>query len=145
MNKSDIQKFRIDIISGQETALSMTVCRDGTLARQGNGLLPADNISVHGSSDGVIFNSLIDILDENIFPHADVYDHPDKTGIPITYSVVFLDSTDNTAVFEFRFGSETADVGELLPFFDGFIARAVSLSDNWYTQEKSKLASDKSG
>jgi len=140
MNKADIHKFRIDVISAGVSALSMLVCRDGTLGRQGNGKLPADAASVLGSSDGSVFNSLIDMLDERVFPHADVYDHPNKTGVPLTWSIVFLGIDEETTVFEFRFGSETRDVGELLPFFDGFIAQALALSDNWYAQEKAKVS-----
>lgn len=139
MKKSNIQKFRIDIVSGSESALSLMLGRDGTIGRQGNGKLPADKVSVLGSSDGSIFNSLIDMLDDRIFPHADVYDHPHKLGIPITYSIVFLGHGQETAIFEFRFGSGTTDVGELLPFFDGFIAQAVALTDNWYAEEKLKM------
>jgi hypothetical protein len=136
MNKTDIQKFRIDIINGSTSALSMMICRDGTLGRQGSGELPADEMSVLGASDDAIFNSLIDILDERVFAHAGVYDHPNKIGVPLIYSIVFLGRNQDTAVFEFRFGSETHDVGELLPFFDGFISQAVALSNNWYAQEK---------
>jgi len=136
MKKTEIQKFRIDVISDRTSVLSMLVCRDGTLGRQGSGKLSADGVSVLGASDGSVFNSLIGLLDERIFPHAEVYDHPDKTGVPVVYSVVFLGRDQETAVFEFRFGSETRDVGELLPFFDGFIAQAVALSDNWYAEGK---------
>lgn len=139
MKKQDIQKFRIDIVSGGVSALSMMLGRDGTLGRQGNGTLPADKESVLGSSDGTIFNSLVEMLDDRIFPHADVYDHPNKIGVPITYSIVFLGHGNETAIFEFRFGSETSDVGELLPFFDGFIAQAVALTNDWYAEEKSKI------
>ena len=141
MNKQDIQKFRIDIQSGKESALSMLLGRDGNIARQGNGTLPADNASVLGSSDGTIFQRLIDILDERTFPHADVYDHPNKAGTPITYSIVFLGLGQDTVIFEFRFGSETADVGELLPYFDGFISQAIALTNDWYAREKSKNSS----
>ena len=141
MKKTDIQKFRIDIVSGGASALSMMLGRDGTIGRQGSGKLPADEVSVLGSSDGAIFNSLIEMLDDSVFPHADVYDHPNKMGVPIIYSVVFLGSNGDTAVFEFRFGSETPDVGELLPFFDGFIARAVALTNDWYAEEKLKIVS----
>ena len=116
----------------------MMICRDGTLGRQGSGKLPADEVSVLGISDGSIFNSLIDMLDERVLPHANVYDHPNKIGLPITYSIVFLDRNQDAVVFEFRFGSETADVGELLPYFDGFISQAVALTNDWYAQEKSK-------
>jgi hypothetical protein len=138
MKKADIQKFRIDIVSGGESALSLMLARDGTIGRQGSAKLPADEVSVLGTSDGSIFNSLIGMLDERVFPHADVYDHPNKMGVAIIYSVVFLGSNGDTAVFEFRFGSETPDVGELLPFFDGFIAQAVALSNDWYAEEKSQ-------
>jgi hypothetical protein len=140
MTKSDIEKLRIDIVSGGVSALSMIVCRDGTLARQGSGTLPADEVSVQGMSDGSIFTSLIAILDDRTFPHADVYDHPHKIGVAITYSIVFLGRDQNTVIFEFRFGSETPDVGELLPYFDGFISQAVALTNDWYTQEKLKVS-----
>lgn len=140
MRKTDIQKFRIDIISGSASALSMMVCRDGTLGRQGSGKLPADEASVLGAGDGSIFSSLIGMLDERVFDHADVYDHPRKIGVPVTYSIVFLGRDQDTAVFEFRFGSETADVGELLPFFDSFISQAVALTNDWYVEEKSKIS-----
>lgn len=140
MKKSEIEKFRIDILSGSVSALSMMVCRDGTLGRQGGGTLPADEVSVLGNTDGSIFNSLIAALDEKVFPHADVYDHPHKIGVAITYSIVFLGKGNNTLIFEFRFGSETPDVGELLPYFDGFIAQAVALTDNWYAEEKARIS-----
>jgi hypothetical protein len=140
MKKTDIQKIRIDILSSSVSALSLMLGHDGTIARQGNGTLPADAASVQGSSDGTIFSNLIGMLDERVFPHADVYDHPNKIGVPITYSIAFLDCHEETAVFEFRFGSETPDVGELLPYFDGFIAQAVALSNAWYAEEKSKIS-----
>lgn len=141
MKKSDIEKLRIDILSDGESALSMLIGRDGALGRQGNGNLPADKASVLNSSDGSIFNTLIEMLDERVFPHAAVYDHPHKIGTPIIWSIVFLDKEQNTAVFEFRFGSETADVGELLPFFDGFISQAIALTDSWYAEGKLKTFS----
>lgn len=141
MQKQDIQKLRIDIRSGKDSALSMILARDGSIGRQGNGKLPADETSVFGAADISIFNSLIEMLDERAFPHADVYDHPHKAGIPITYSIVFLGQGQDTVIFEFRFGSETEDVGELLPYFDGFITQAVSLTNDWYAREKLKISS----
>ncbi len=141
MNKADIQKCRIDIISGNECALSMLLCRDGTLGRQGSGKLPADKVAVRGMSDGKAFTALIDMLDEKVFPHANVYDHPNKVGLPITYSIAFLGKGEEVAVFEFRFGSETRDVGELLPYFDVFIGQAIALTNDWYEQEKLKAGS----
>lgn len=141
MEKSDLEKLRIDIISGEDSALSIMICRDGTLGRQGSGTLPADKTSVVWTDDGSIFNSLIGMLDDRVFPHAAVYDHPNKSGTPITWSIAFLDSNHNNIVFEFRFGSETRDVGELLPYFDGFITQAVALTDAWYSKEKTKRLS----
>lgn len=140
MKKTEIEKLRIDILSDGESALSMLIGRDGSLGRQGSGKLPADKASVLDSSDGSIFNTLIEMLDERVFPHAAVYDHPHKIGIPITWSIAFLDKEQNTAVFEFRFGSKTADVGELLPFFDGFILQAIALTDSWYAEGKSRIS-----
>ena len=140
MKKADIQKIRIDIVSNHANALTLLLERDGAIARQGTGKLPADEVSVQGNSDGSAFNSLINMLDERIFPHAAVYDHPHKIGVPITWSIVFLGRGDDTVVFEFRFGSETPDVGELLPYLDGFISQAVALTDNWYAEEKAKIS-----
>ena len=140
MKKPEIQKLRIDIVSGQTSALSLLLGRDGSISRQGNGRLPADAAHAAGHIDTEVFQQLLVLLDEAIFPHADVYDHPDKTGIPITYSVVFLGPEEVTAVFEFRLGSETPDVGELLPYFDSYIAQAVAFTDDWFAREKSGLA-----
>jgi len=139
MKKIDIEKLRIDIVSGKDSALSLLLSRDGNIGRQGNGTLPVEHISVQGGSDGNIFQKLLALLDEQVFAHAAVYDHPHKPGIPITYSIAFLDSAQHSVVFEFRFGSETADVGELLPYFDGFITQAVALTDAWYAAEKARL------
>ena len=139
MEKNRIEKLRIDIVSGKDSALSLLLSRDGNIGRQGNGTLPTDT-SVQGGSDGSAFQKLLALLDEQVFAHAAVYDHPHKPGIPITYSIAFLDSAQHSVAFEFRFGSETSDVGELLPYFDGFITQAVALTDAWYAAEKAKLA-----
>lgn len=140
MKKTDIEKIRIDILSTQDSALSMIISRDGTLGRQGNGALPIELTRITGSSDISVFKKLLDRLDENVFPHAGVYDHPHKPGIPLTYSVAFLDKNQNTSLFEFRFSSETRDVGELLPFFDGFISQAIELTNEWYAAGKLKIS-----
>ncbi len=137
MNKEQIQKFRIDIICNEQSALSMLMDRDGRVSRQGNGSLPAEPFAVQSSNDGSIFTALVDALDAQVFAHAGVYDHPDKAGLPITYSVAFLgDNPEDVAVFEFRLGTETKDVGELLPYFDQFISKAVMGTDAWYQAEK---------
>lgn len=139
MKKTDIQKLRIDIVCDDKSALSMLMDCDGRVSRQGTGAMPADDFSVMSEGDGSIFAALIDMLDAEVFTHAGVYDHPDKSGLPITYSVAFMGKKqDDVAVFEFRLGTETADVGELLPYFDQFISKAVMATNNWYAAEKEK-------
>lgn len=138
MNKSEIRKFRIDIVCDDKSALSLLMDREGRVSRQGNGSLPADDFSVMSEGDGSIFTALIHALDERVFEHAGVYDHPDKAGLPITYSVAFLAEGSEASVFEFRLGTQTGEVGELLPYFDQFISKAVQATDGWYVAEKSR-------
>lgn len=145
MQKSDIQKIRIDIISNEQSALFLLMDRDGRISRQGSGVLPADTFAVESDNDGSIFAHLVEALDEQLFAHAGVYDHPDKAGIPITYSIAFLGKhTEDVAVFEFRLGTETKEVGELLPYLDQFISKAVMATNSWYEAEK-KAAEQKGG
>ena len=136
MKVSEIEKIRIDIQSEGASSLSLMISRIGEMMRQGSGNFPADEFVADGAIDPNIFLQLIEDLDEAVFNHAMVYDHPDKSGQPITYSVAFLDNDDNTAIFEFRFGTETADVGELLPYFESFISKALILTNDWYQLEK---------
>ena len=136
ITKDQIQKIRIDIISDDKSALFMLLDRDGKISRQGNGSLPADEFEVISENDGSIFEALVGALDDRVFEHAGVYDHPDKAGTPITYSVVFLGEDPNVAVFEFRVGTETENVGELLPYFDQFISKTVMATNQWYEAEK---------
>lgn len=136
MNKLQIQKLRIDIICDDKSALSLLMDREGRVSRQGSGELPADDFTVMSEGDGSIFAALIDALDDRVFEHAGVYDHPDKSGLPITYSIAFLGEGEDVAVFEFRLGTETQEVGELLPYFSQFISNAVMATDDWYKAEK---------
>lgn len=144
MNKSDIQKLRIDIVCDDKSALSLLMDNEGRVSRQGSGALPADDFSVMSVGDGSIFAALVAALDERVFDHAGVYDHPDKSGLPITYSVAFLGAgPEDVAVFEFRLGTETREVGELLPYFDQFISKAVMATDEWYQKEKAKAEEER--
>lgn len=138
MKKTDIQKLRIDIVCDDKSALSLLMDKAGRVSRQGTGALPADDFSVMSEGDGSIFAALIDALDDQVFEHAGVYDHPDKSGLPITYSVAFLGEEPDVAIFEFRLGTETGEVGELLPYFDQFISKAVMATNDWYVAEKTK-------
>ncbi|NOR52188.1 MAG: hypothetical protein GQ470_06165 [Gammaproteobacteria bacterium] len=142
MNKTTIQKIRIDIISNDQSALSMLMDREGRISRQGSGALPADGFEVMSENDGSIFSALVDAIDEKVFEHAGVYDHPNKVGQPIVYSVAFLGEEPEVAAFEFRLGTETEDVGDLMPYFDQFISRAVMATNHWYEAEKAQTAQE---
>ncbi|MDH5360300.1 MAG: hypothetical protein OEX03_07035 [Gammaproteobacteria bacterium] len=138
MKISDIQRIRIDIVSDELSALHMMLDRDGTISRQGHGNLPVEEFIVTSASDGNVFQKLLEKLDEKMFEFAGVYDHPEKKGTPVVMMVAFLDQAQQTEFFEFRFGTENDDLGELLPFFDQFISYALSLSNHWYQAELEK-------
>lgn len=144
MKKEEIQRLRIDIRCDGKSVLSLLMDRNGRVSRQGSGAIPADDFAVMSEGDGSIFAALVDALEDQVFGHAGIYDHPDKSGLPITYSIAFLGvSPDDVAVFEFRLGTETGNVGELLPYFDQFISKAVMATDGWYAKEKEKSEQDK--
>lgn len=139
MKKEEIQKLRIDIVCDDKSALSMLMDKEGRVSRQGSGAMPADDFSVMSEGDGSIFAALIGAMDDRVFEYAGIYDHPDKSGLPITYSVAFLgNSPEDVTVFEFRLGTETKEVGELLPYFDQLISKAVMATNEWYLAEKAE-------
>lgn len=135
MNKAEIQQIRIDIECGGETALSMVLYRDGTLGRSGNGSLPRDGITCLGMSDGSAFSTLIDSLNEGVFPHVGTHEIKDKKGTPVRYAIGFLGTGDRLlAGFEFRMGLDNRDAGNLVAYFDGFIQHAVALTNDWHKE-----------
>ena len=136
MKISDIEKIRIDIQSEGNSSLSLMISRIGDMMRQGNGNFPANDYVACSDIDPNIFLQLIEDLDEEVFQHAKVYDHTDKSGQPITYSIAFQDKDENNQIFEFRFGTETANTGELLPYFESFISKAIMLTQDWYELEE---------
>lgn len=138
MKLSEVQKLRIDVVSEDKSALYLLMDRDGMISRQGTGNLPVEEFTITSESDGSVFKQLLDVLDDRMFEHVGVYDLPEKKGIPVVISVAFLDAQDEPAFFEFRFGTENEDVGELLPFFDKFISHTIQLTDHWYHQEMQK-------
>lgn len=140
MNKAEIQKLRIDIVCDEKSALSLLMDCEGRISRQGSGAMPADDFAVMSEGDGSIFAALIAAIDERVFAHSGLYDHPDKSGLPISYSIAFLGKEPEVSVFEFRLGTETKDVGELLPYFDQIISKAVQATDAWYQAEKARAA-----
>lgn len=145
MTKTEVQKFRIDIMCDSKSVLSLLMDKDGRVSRQGSGEMPADDFAVMSQGDGSIFAALVEALDDQVFGYSGVYDHPDKSGLPITYSVAFLGTGDDVAVFEFRLGTETRDVGELLPYVSQFISKAVMATDEWYKAEKARAEQEKLG
>lgn len=130
--KADIEQIRIDVESEGESAISMLIHKDGTLNRQGNGDLPPVKVAAIGMTDGSVFETLVNALDEAIFEHAGVYDHPEKLGRPIRYSLAFIGPKPKIKVIEFRVGLENTDVGDLLPYVDKFINAAIQLTNEWY-------------
>jgi len=135
MVREEIIKIRIDIYSEQQHALSLMLASDGSIVRQGTANLPVEEAIFDGRIDKQVFNRLIDELDNELFAYASVYDHPDKSGTAVVYSVAFLDKHEEECFFEFRFGTETADLGDLLPYFDHIISQAVHMTDDWYKQQ----------
>lgn len=142
INRNDIEQIRIDIECSGESALSMMLHRDGTLGRSGNGSLPRDGITCLGVSDGIAFRTLVDSLDEQVFPHAGAYDMKEKRGKPVTYAIGFLGKGGPIAVFEFRMGLENRDAGNLVSYFDGFIKQAVALTEDWHRETLRKKQND---
>jgi hypothetical protein len=140
MTKDEIQKIRMDIEADGQSVLSLMICRDGSVGRLGNGALPPHKASVMGMTDGSEFRQLMETIDERIFALLGIFDHPNKQGMPIKYSIAFLGDEPNFRVFEFRLGLENKDVGDLLPHFDGLIKQAVALTENWY--EKARAESE---
>ena len=136
MKISEIEKIRIDVQSEGNSALSLMISRIGEMMRQGNGNFPANEYVACSDIDPNIFLQLIEELDEDVFKFAAVYDHPDKSGQPITYSIAFQDKDEKPLIFEFRFGTETKDTGELLPYFENFISKALILTNDWYALEE---------
>jgi hypothetical protein len=134
MTKDDIQKLQIDIECGGESALSLMLCRDGTIARQGNGNMPPKKLSVMGMTEGAEFRQLMELFDEQVFPDQGVFDYSNKKGMPIRYSIAFIGERPKLRIFEFRLGLENKDVGDLLPYFDSLIKKAVVLTEPWYAK-----------
>ena len=120
MKIADIEKIRIDIQSEGVSALSLMISRIGNMMRQGNGGFPANDFVACSDIDPNKFLELLEGFDERVFPHAGVSVHPEKLGQPITYSIAFLDKDERSLAFEFRFGTETVDVGDLMPYFESF-------------------------
>lgn len=138
MNKSEIEKVRFDVVCDEGSALMMLLDKQGSISRQGTGALPIIDFLVTSESNGEVFNKLIDIIDERAFEYSGVYELAEKKGIPLTLSIAFLDTQEQPHFFEFRFGSDNEDVGELLPYFDKYVSQALALTDQWYLTEYEK-------
>jgi hypothetical protein len=137
-SKNEIENVLISIKSNDEILLNIKLSKDGFIGRQGNGDFPAINISTIVQTDGEIFKSLVSSLDDQVFNLANIYDHPDKSGIPITYTITFVGQKPDYKNFGFRVGTETKNVGDLLPYFEKFIVLTVKLTDAIYSQSREK-------
>lgn len=146
--KSDIEDIRFDIEAGGQCALSMMICRDGTVGRKGSGSVPAPSTTVLGMADADWFSDLLASIDERVFSKAGVYDLPDKSGIPVMYKVAFLGgptaSRSMLYGFGFKIGSEGSADGSLLPYFDRLIGQAVRLTEIWYTTQLARQSNSPS-
>jgi hypothetical protein len=131
MKKSELQGIVVYVTSGLESALAMLMHRDGTVNRQGDGSLPRIRHLVIGMTDGTFFRQAVDLLDERVLDHAGVFDHRDKFGVPLNYKIIFA-GDNHVATFSFSLGTESKNVGDILPYLDGYIKRLVLLTDDWY-------------
>lgn len=136
MTKNDIEKIRIDVQSSGNSALSLMISRVGDMMRQGNANFPINEYVACSDIDPNIFLQLIEDFDEEVLKSAAVFDHPDKSGQPLIYSIAFQDKEERDLIFEFRFGTETQGTGELLPYFEAFISKALMLTNDWYKLEE---------
>ena len=132
MTKDQIEKIRVEILCNKEPALRLFLYKDGTMERYGSGSTPINEDFVLGLIDKKIFEQLVADFDEKLFNKEGVYDHADKSGIPITYSLIFIGQKPNFIAYEFRLGAETKEVSPLLPYIDKFVSKAVALTDKWY-------------
>jgi hypothetical protein len=132
MNKNQIEeifiKKRIDFF----VVLELSIKANGQIQRRGDAELPSKRTVVNGMADPVIFSQLINSLDERIFHLSDVYDSPDKPGKLVVYTIRFLGKKPPHLDFQFYVGSESEKVGDLLPYLQAFISRALVLTDDWY-------------
>lgn len=132
MTKDQIEKIRIEITCDNQPALNLFLHNDGTMERHGSGAIPITEDFVLGLIDKNVFKELVNDFDEKLFNQQGIYDHKDKSGYPITYSLIFLGQKPNLVAFEFSLGTETKDVSPLLSYVDGFVDKAVKLTDKWY-------------
>jgi hypothetical protein len=132
MTKDQIEKIKIEVTCDNEPALQLSLHKDGTMERNGSGSVPILEDFTLGIIDKNIFSQLINEFDEKRFSNQGVYDHDDKSGSPINYSLIFLGQNPDLMAYEFRLGTETKEVHPLLSYIDSFINKAVGLTDKWY-------------
>jgi hypothetical protein len=132
MTKDQIEKIRVEILCNNQPALRLFLHKDGTMERYGSGSIPIKEDFVLGLIDKNIFEQLISDFDEKLFDSQGVYDHDDKSGLSINYSLNFLGQKPDVITYEFRLGTDTKKVSPILPYIDKFINKAVNLTDKWY-------------
>lgn len=138
MTKDDIEEIRIRVESAGQVALVMTLRRDGTLGRQGSGVVPIEEGAILGKTDGRYFQEFMQLIDERAFAEAGVYDYPEKHGEPVTYAVDFLPSAppdgEKRSVVGFRVsvGTEHEEVHAVVKYIDTLCVMAVTITNPWY-------------
>jgi hypothetical protein len=137
MTKNEIREIHVQVKSNGEFALALMACADGSLRRQGSGQVPQTQPVVMGMTDGRYFREIMSHVNEGAFPHAGVYDYPDKAGLPIEYLLVLSgaqakDGDRPTVGFRVSLGTETKGVDTLVKYLDAFATKAVEITKPWY-------------
>ena len=138
MKKDDIDEIRIDVTAEEQLALSVRLLRDGTLGRRGSGAVPAEGPAVFGITDGRCFTELMELVDERFFEFAGAYDHPEKHGAPITYTVVFRGPKPDegeerqSVAFRVSVGTEHEEVHPVVRYLDTLSTAVIALTEEWY-------------
>ncbi len=143
MTKEDVEQIRIMGELDGEVFLEMLLHRDGTVNRKGTDIdSKKDEAMVIGMTDGLAFRELLSVLDEKLLTVGEdsfMYEYPDKTGVPLEYTVYFLGEKPKIKFYKFKLATETKEVGEVFPYFYYFITKGVELTERFYHRvDKSK-------
>ena len=133
VRKGEIFGISVHVLTAGQSALTLIINKDGSLHRQGNGAIPPLNVTVLGMTDGSYFREAIDRLDERLLDLGGVYDHPDKSGVPVEYEIAFAGER-GVRTFRFSLGTMTRSVGDVFPRLDAFVSKLVEMTDEWYSK-----------
>ncbi len=140
-SKDEIEQIKIEVEADGRNTLWLAIRKDGGVQRQS--YENPSNIEVAGIADPLIFQQLIDELEDAILDQDGVYNHPQKLGREMRYSLTFIAADDRIKLFEFHVGDENTDVGELMPYVNDYIQKAMQLTDDWYFDSLENVELDK--